>query len=185
MNVESLLPKPALSGILLALIVGAPAAAQLGPRTLVNPTTGRLDSGGVGDQLGISSSDKTTKKMELIRELQYLEPDVWQRSCVTWLRFREERDGEVVITEEGPGVIRGIRPVGKWKVQPAESGGWQAVSTKGGKLDLYLDTLFFGQDFTVGAVVPKFDGEAVGAVYRGTDFLFFVVQKKLPDKRAG
>jgi hypothetical protein len=29
-------------------------------------------------------------------------------------------------------------------------------------------------------VVPKFDGEAYGAIYRGRDFLFFVVQRKHP-----
>ena len=39
--------------------------------------------------------------------------------------------------------------------------------------------------FKVGAVVPRFEGEAYGAVYRGLDFLFFVVQKKHPAPAAG
>ena len=45
--------------------------------------------------------------------------------------------------------------------------------------------MFEGEPFTVGAVVPKFEAEAYGAVYRGVDFLFFVVQKKHPEPAAG
>ena len=73
------------------------------------------------------------------------------------------------------------------RVEAVEGGGWKLVPAKGeaGKLDLYLETVFEGEPFTVGAVVPKFEAEAYGAVYRGVDFLFFVVQKKHPEPAAG
>jgi hypothetical protein len=143
-----------------------------------------LDAGSVGDQLSISQTDTTRQKMTLTRELEYLEPGEWQGSSVTWLHFHQGADGEIVVTEKGSGVVRGLKASKKWQVDAVEGGGWRLSGEKGGKLDLYLETEFKGDPFSVGAVVPKFDGDAYGAVYRGRDFLFFVVQKKHPEPAA-
>jgi hypothetical protein len=169
-----------------ALLAAPPAPAQLGPRTMGNSMLS-LDAGALGDQIGISSSDSTTHKMELTRELSYMRPDQWQAASVTWLRFRQGENGEVLVTEEGAGVVREVTASKKLRVEAVEGGGWKLVPAKGeaGKLDLYLETVFEGEPFTVGAVVPKFEAEAYGAVYRGVDFLFFVVQKKHPEPAAG
>jgi hypothetical protein len=162
----------------------ATAGAQLGSRTFGNSALA-LDAGRVGDQLSISSSDRTAHKMELTRELQYLDAAKWQAASVTWLRFRQAGDGEILVTEMGPGVVQEVKASKKWQIEPTEGGGWKLSSDKaGGKLDLYLETVFNGNPFSVGAVVPKFDGDAYGAVYRGRDFLFFVVQKKHPEPAA-
>jgi hypothetical protein len=176
----------ALAALAAALLAPPPASAQLGARTM-NNTALSLDTGALGDQLSISSSDSTTHKMELTRELAYLRPDQWRSSSVTWLRFRQGENGEVLITEEGAGVVRELTASKKLRIEAVEGGGWKLVPEKGevGKLDLYLETVFQGEPFTVGAVIPKFEGEAFGAVYRGIDFLFFVVQKKHPEPAAG
>ncbi|MEM7481803.1 MAG: hypothetical protein AAF481_11565 [Acidobacteriota bacterium] len=165
--------------LLVASFIALPALGQLGPRTLGNQN---LDTAAIGDQLSISAADKTTQKMDLVRDLSYLEPAKWKSSSVTWLHFEKAEDGSVAVTEMGPGVVGGVSASGKWNVEAMEDGGWKAVpKKKSGKLDLYLETKFRGEDFKVGAVIPKFDDEAYGAVYRGTDFLFFVTQKKHPD----
>jgi hypothetical protein len=168
----------AAAALLLAVWPGA-AKAQVGPRTFSNSNTRGLDAGTIGDQLGISSSDATTKKMELIRDIQYWEPDRWQGTSVTWVRFERRDDGSVVVSEEGVGVIGGME-AGKLEVEQVEDGAWRLSPRKAGKLDLYFDTTFEGEPFTVWAGVPTFDGEAYGAIYRGRDFLFFVVQRKHP-----
>lgn len=169
-----------------SLLIPVPAAAQLGPRTIGNTGIRGLDAGGIGDQLNITSSDRTRHKMELIRELEYLEPDAWRSASVTWLAFEHNDDGSVTVTEEGAGVVRDLAASKKWQVEPLEGGGWKLTPAKsGGKMDLYLETVFRGEPFKVGAVVPKFDERSYGAVYRGTDFLFFVVQKKHPEEGAG
>jgi hypothetical protein len=124
--------------------------------------------------------------MDLIREVQYLDPDKWQSASVTWLKFKKDADGAVLISEEGRGVIQGLTASGKWDVEALEGGGWKATPKKsGGKLDLYLETTYRGEPFTVDAVVPKFNDEAYLAVYRGIDYLFSVVQKKHPEAAAG
>lgn len=175
---------PGTLAALALLLLPAVAGAQLGPRTMGNAGLG-LDAGAVGDQISISQTDSTRHKMELTRELEYLEPAQWQGSSVTWLEFRRDGDGEIVVTERGPGVVQDLRASKKWQVEPVEGGGWKLSSDKaGGKLDLYLETKFKGDPFTVDAVVPKFDDSAYGAVYRGRDFLFFVVQKKPPQPAA-
>jgi hypothetical protein len=171
----------ALGGLLLAVAAPEPAGAQtgMGPRTMSNVGVRGLDAGSIGDQQAISSSDDARAKLEVTRELQYLEPAAWKGTAVTWLRFEQNGDGEVLITEGGAGVVRGITGFSKWTVESLEGGGWKAVSEKGGgKVDLYVDTTYKGEDYRVGAVVPKFEGTAYGAIYRGVDFLFFVVQKK-------
>ncbi|MEM7051777.1 MAG: hypothetical protein AAF604_19080 [Acidobacteriota bacterium] len=167
--------------VLVALSLPLTAWAQgAGPRTMGNSGL-TLDAASIGDQLTISSSDKTTQKMDLLRELSYLEPNRWQASSVTWFRFQKNDDGSMMITEEGSGIVGDLSASKKWTVEALEDGGWKATPKKsGGKIDLYLATKYRGEDYSVGAVVPKFDEEAYGAVYRGTDFLFFVVQKKHP-----
>lgn len=176
----------ALGAFVAAAFAAPPARAQLGPRTIGNSMLA-LDAGALGDQLSISSSDSTTHKMELTRELSYMRPDQWQAASVTWLRFRQGENGEVLVTEEGSGVVREVTASKRLRVEAVEGGGWKLVPAKGeaGKLDLYLETVFEGEPFTVGAVIPKFEAEAYGAVYRGIDFLFFVVQKKHPEAAAG
>lgn len=174
----------ALAALAVVLLPGMARAQGMGARTIGNAGL-RLDAGAVGDQLSISQSDSTKHKMELTRELQYLDPLKWQASSVTWLHFREGDNGEIVVTEKGPGVVEAIRAAKKWQVEAIEGGGWKLTSEKGGKLDLYFETKYKGDPFTVDAVVPKFDGEAYGAVYRGIDFLFFVVQKNPPQPAAG
>lgn len=177
-------PAMAAALALLCLLVAAPAAvAQMGPRTIQNSAMS-LDANSVGDQLAITSSDKHTQKMDLLRELSYLEPEEWQRASVTWLSFKRSEDGAILISEEGRSIVRGLKASKKWDLEPLEEGGWKATpkKKKRGKMDLYLETQFKGEPFTVGAVVPKFDDQTFGAVYRGTDFLFFVVQKKHPEE---
>lgn len=172
----------------LALAVALPAAvaAQVGPRTISNSRSQGLDAGTIGDRLGISSADLTTKKMELTREIEYWDTSKWLPSSVTWLYFEQGDDGAITISEKGPGVIEAISAGKAWDLTALEGGGWKATPKKGGgKIDLSLDTVFEGKPYTVGAVVPKFKGAAAGGVYRGTDFLFFVVQKKLPALGAG
>lgn len=168
----------------LVLLLPAVAGAQgLGSRTIGNAGL-RLDAGAVGDQLSISQSDSTKHKMELTRELEYLDVDRWQSSSVTWLHFHRNGDGEIVVTEKGRGVVEGLRPTKKWQVEEVEGGGWKLTSEKGGKIDLYLETQYKGDPYTVDVVMPKVDEEAYGAVYRGIDFLFFVVQRKHPEPAA-
>lgn len=175
----------ALAAVALVLMPAAAVAQGMGPRTMGNAGLG-LDVGSVGDQLSISQTDTTRHKMELTRELEYLDPAKWQGASVTWLEFRRGENGEVLVTEKGPGVVQELRATKKWQVEPMEGGGWKLTSDKaGGKLDLYLETKFKGDPFTVDAVVPKFDEDAYGAVYRGRDYLFFVVQKKHPEPAAG
>lgn len=170
-----------LAGLAVTLVPSA-AVAQLGPRTIQNSAM-NLDAGAVGDQISLTSSDSQTQKMQLMRDLSYLEPDAWQRASVTWLRFERGEDDSVLISEQGSGIVRGLRASKKWDLEPLEDGGWKATPKKsGGKMDLYLETQFQGEPFTVSAVVPKVDDEVVGAVYRGVDFLFFVVQKKTPEE---
>lgn len=168
----------ALAVVLLPMTAGAQG---MGARTMSNSGLG-LDAGSVGDLLSISQTDSTQQKMALTRELQYLDPPQWQASSVTWLHFHQGADGEIVVTEKGAGVVREVKAPKKWQVEAIEGGGWRLVPEKdGGKLDLYLETEFKGDPFTVDVMVPKFEGDAYGAVYRGRDFLFFVVQKKHPE----
>lgn len=164
------------------------AAAQLGPRTIGNSTTGNLDLTKLSGRLALSSADAAVKKRSVIRDLEYADPAEWQATSFTWLMFTPQGEGEVLISQRGAAPILGIRPSGKqWEVEPVSAGVWKARSLKGsaGKMDLYLDVEDEGRPFEVGAVVPKAGEETFGAVYRGVDFLFFVVQKKPPAKHAG
>ncbi len=173
------------AAVVFVVLLPSTAGAQgMGSRTMSNSGLG-LDAGSVGDQLSISQTDTTRQKMTLTRELEYLDPPRWQGSSVTWLHFSQGEDGEILVTEKGRGVVRELKASKKWQVEAVEGGGWRLVSAGGGgKLDLYLETEFKGDPFTVDAVVPKFEGDAYGAVYRGRDFLFFVVQKKHPEPAA-